>query len=168
MPLILSSLVSTFTPCSIIYINTNINKYFVTFLSYMLSIIFIFSTCTIHFLWLQNIFLHQIQPDSFYWCHSLRDSDFFLSTVFCFELTVKKQVLLSSPGQRSCELLSSLGVCCLSLNFYILTNFSDTTSPNLIKLDRKHLYTWRLLILSWSINKHVRHGQFMFLIGWNI
>jgi hypothetical protein len=46
--------------------------------------------------------------------------------------------LFSSPFQRQCELLPSLGVR-RPLTFHILIFSSETPQPNEVKLDRKYL-----------------------------
>ena len=97
---------------------------------------------------------------------------------FCFLLSVLIRhlyccmfLLFSSPCQRKCELLPSLGVhgpsyvVCRPLTFHTWIFSSETPQPNEVKLGRKHL--WKVLSkeCSWTINKHGHHRQFFFLIG---
>jgi hypothetical protein len=72
--------------------------------------------------------------------------------------------IISSPCQRQCELLPSLGVRRpLSVNFSHFNLFPETSQLNELKHGRKHL--WAVLISSRSINKHGHHRQFLFVIG---
>jgi hypothetical protein len=59
-----------------------------------------------------------------------------------------------------------VSVVCHPFTFHILIFSSENPQPNELKLDRKRL--WKVLSKEctfWSITKHGRHRQFLFLIG---
>ena len=87
-------------------------------------------------------------------------------TYWVLSKIVGKFEVISSPCKRQCELLPSLdhltSVIRRPLTCHILIFSSETPQPNEVKLGSP----WRLLILSRSINRHGRHRQLLFLIGW--
>ena len=75
---------------------------------------------------------------------------------------------LAKGNMSFCHHLVS--VVCHPFTFHILIFSSENPQLNELKLGRKHLWKegplQRVHILLWSITKHGRHRQFLFLIGW--
>ena len=80
-------------------------------------------------------------------------------------------ILISSPCQRQCGLLASLGVhrlLSVILTFHILIVSSETHQPNELKLSRNHLwkvYSKECTFCYDPLPNMALHRQFFFLIG---